>query len=83
MIHKEVPVLDSLKLLNWTAAYNNRKTALVYRKLEDRNNKLHFAKQDELGKLLELSITRDDQNFLIEKKNTENLYLLLQMRIQL
>ncbi|WP_262149042.1 aminopeptidase [Chryseobacterium foetidum] len=70
--------LNSLKLLNWIAAYNNRKTALVYRKLEDRNNKLHFAKQDELGKLLELSITKDDQNFLIEKKETENLYLPLQ-----
>lgn len=75
--------LDSLKLLNWVAAYNNRKTALVYRKLEDRNNRLHFAKQDEVGKLLEISISKDNQNFIIPKKEEENLYLLLQNPIKI
>ncbi|WP_231433763.1 MULTISPECIES: aminopeptidase [unclassified Chryseobacterium] len=73
--HKD---LESLKLLNWISAYNNRKTALVYRKLEDRNNKLHFAKKEELGKLKEITITQDGQNFILEKKDTENLYLPLQ-----
>ncbi len=38
--------LDSIKLLNWIAAYNKRGTSLVYRKLEDRDNSLHFAKPE-------------------------------------
>lgn len=54
--------LHTVKLLNWISAYNKRRTALVYRKLEDRNSDLHFAKPEQLGRLLDLSI-----------KNSENL----------
>jgi hypothetical protein len=48
--------LNTIKLLNWVAAYNRRGTSLVYRKLEDRNTDLHFAKKNELGKLLNLQV---------------------------
>ncbi|MCW3168542.1 aminopeptidase [Chryseobacterium sp. 09-1422] len=53
--HSEKP-LDSIKLLNWVAAYNKRGTSLVYRKLEDRNSSLHFAKPETLGKISDFKI---------------------------
>ncbi|SIS81476.1 hypothetical protein SAMN05421786_102302 [Chryseobacterium ureilyticum] len=90
--------LNTVKLLNWVSAYNRRGTSLVYRKLEDRNNDLHFAKNDELGKLLELNIknsenqeihvdTITDENLFIPLKNAlkpgESITLQLQYRMQL
>ena len=68
--------LNSIKLLNWIAAYNKRGTSLVYRKLEDRNNSLHFAKQEQLGKVLELNIkTTENQPVVISNTSEENLFL--------
>lgn len=68
--------LNSIKLLNWIAAYNKRGTSLVYRKLEDRNNSLHFAKQEELGKVLELNIkTKENQPIVLRDTSEENLFL--------
>ena len=68
--------LNSIKLLNWIAAYNKRGTSLVYRKLEDRNNSLHFAKQEELGKVLELNIkTKENQPIVLPDTSEENLFL--------
>lgn len=68
--------LNSIKLLNWIAAYNKRGTSLVYRKLEDRNNSLHFAKQEELGKVLELNIkTAENQIIVLPNTSEENLFL--------
>lgn len=68
--------LNSIKLLNWIAAYNKRGTSLVYRKLEDRNNSLHFAKQEELGKVLELNIkTKENQPVVLPNTSEENLFL--------
>lgn len=90
--------LQTVKLLNWVSAYNKRGTSLVYRKLEDRNNDLHFAKSDQLGKLLELNIksseneaipvnTLSDENLFIPLKNVlkpgESVTLQLQYRMQL
>ena len=90
--------LNTVKLLNWVSAYNRRGTSLVYRKLEDRNNDLHFAKNDELGKLLELNIKNSenqeipvnmitDENLFIPLKNAlkpgESITLQLQYRMQL
>jgi hypothetical protein len=70
--------LNSIKLLNWTAAYNKRGTSLVYRKLEDRNYSLHFAKKQELGKVLNLEINSTDNNpVLMNKTSEENLFLAL------
>lgn len=68
--------LHTVKLLNWVSAYNKRGTSLVYRKLEDRNNDLHFAKSNELGKLLELDI-KNSQNEVIpvSSLSDENLFL--------
>ncbi|WP_445432439.1 aminopeptidase [Chryseobacterium indoltheticum] len=68
--------LNNIKLLNWIAAYNKRGTSLVYRKLEDRNNSLHFAKQKELGKVLELNIkTKENQPVVLHNTSEENLFL--------
>jgi aryl carrier-like protein len=57
--HSEKP-LDSIKLLNWVAAYNKRGTSLVYRKLEDRNSSLHFAKPETLGKISDFKINSEN-----------------------
>lgn len=61
--------LNKIKLLNWISAYNKRGTSLVYRKLEDRNNSLHFAKQEELGKVLELNIKNSGNQLVPVKTN--------------
>ena len=75
--------LDSIKLLNWIAAYNKRGTSLVYRKLEDRDNSLHFAKPELLGKTLDLKIN-SDQDQLIGKNDLseENLFFVLNKPLQ-
>ena len=75
--------LENIKLLNWIGAYKNRKTPLVYRKLEDRNSDLHFAKAKDLGKLLELNIDQNNHSLVIEKKDQENLYVPLQKPLQM
>ncbi|WP_261511053.1 aminopeptidase [Chryseobacterium paludis] len=71
--------LKSIKLLNWVSAYQKRGTSLVYRKLEDRNNDLHFAKPEQVGKLLEINIKdSDDQTVSISKSTSEeNLFVSL------
>lgn len=69
--------LDSVKLLNWVAAYNKRGTSLAYRKLEDRNTDLHFAKQDQLGKLLQLQVKSSDYDIPVGNTSKENLFLSL------
>lgn len=75
--------LDSIKLLNWIAAYNKRGTSLVYRKLEDRDNSLHFAKPELLGKTLDLKIN-SNQYQLIGKNDLseENLFFVLNKPLQ-
>lgn len=76
-------VLDSIKLLNWVAAYNKRGTSLVYRKLEDRNNSLHFAKPEELGKLLNLKInSAENQPVSVTHLSEENLFFVLNQPLQ-
>ncbi|WP_241507652.1 gluzincin family metallopeptidase [Chryseobacterium piscium] len=75
--------LNSIKLLNWISAYNKRGTSLVYRKLEDRNNSLHFAKQEELGKVLELDIKNSaNQPVTLSNTSEENLFLSLNEALQ-
>ncbi|WP_228420423.1 aminopeptidase [Chryseobacterium sp. 5_R23647] len=75
--------LNSIKLLNWISAYNKRGTSLVYRKLEDRNNSLHFAKQEELGKVLELDIKNSaNQPVTLSNPSDENLFLSLNEALQ-
>jgi len=75
--------LDSIKLLNWISAYKKRGTSLVYRKLEDRNNSLHFAQKHELGKVLELNIKNtDNQSIPINNISDENLYVNLNESLQ-
>ncbi|SHF18952.1 hypothetical protein SAMN05443633_103202 [Chryseobacterium arachidis] len=67
--------LNTVKLLNWISAYNRRRTSLVYRKLEDRNTDLHFAKKNELGKLVSLNIKSSDQEILVNNISDENFFL--------
>ncbi|WP_228377911.1 aminopeptidase [Chryseobacterium luteum] len=68
--------LQSVKLLNWVSAYNKKGTSLVYRKLEDRNSDLHFAKTDQLGKLTDLQIKNSAQQAVaVNSTADENLFL--------
>ena len=67
--------LSTIKLLNWVSAYNKRGTSLVYRKLEDRNNDLHFAKNEELGKILNLNIKNGNQSIPVSSISDENIFL--------
>ncbi|WP_291888143.1 aminopeptidase [Chryseobacterium sp.] len=67
--------LNSIKLLNWISAYHKRGTSLVYRKLEDRNTDLHFAKDEQQGKLLNLQIKSSDLDIPVQDLSDENLFL--------
>ena len=68
--------LSTIKLLNWVSAYKRRETSLVYRKLEDRNTDLHFAKKEELGELLNLTIKDSgNQEISISDISDENFFL--------
>ncbi|MCJ8152182.1 aminopeptidase [Chryseobacterium sp. SSA4.19] len=67
--------LDTIKLLNWVSAYRKRGTSLVYRKLEDRNTDLHFAKKDELGTLIRLEVKNADEKIPFSSLSDENLRL--------
>lgn len=68
--------LNTIKLLNWVSAYNKRGTSLVYRKLEDRNNDLHFAKPEQLGKLLQFHVkSSDNQEISVNNFSDENLFV--------
>ncbi len=75
--------ISSIKLLNWVSAYHKRGTSLVYRKLEDRNTDLHFAKSEELGKLMSLSIKDSaHQEIPVSNISDENLFLPLQQPLK-
>jgi len=80
--HSDKP-LDSIKLLNWVVAYNKRGTSLVYRKLEDRNNSLHFAKPEALGKILDFKINSEkNQPVSVSNVTEENLFFVLNQPLQ-
>ncbi|STC92729.1 aminopeptidase [Chryseobacterium carnipullorum] len=68
--------LHSVKFLNWVSAYNKKGTSLVYRKLEDRSTDLHFAKPEQLGKLLDLQVQNSAQQLVpVSSISDENLFL--------
>lgn len=75
--------LHTVKLLNWISAYNRRGTSLVYRKLEDRNHDLHFAKDSQLGKLLDLTVkSSENQVIPVNTLSDENLFIPLKEVLQ-
>lgn len=63
--------LSQIKLLNLVAAYQNRYTPLLKRKLEDRKTDLYYAKKEEQGKLLNLTI---GQKAITENLESENIF---------
>ena len=67
--------LSQIKLLNWIAAYQNRNTPLVKRKLEDRKSDLFFAKPAEIGSLENLTLKIGDQIISGIDTKSENLYI--------
>lgn len=71
--------LSSIKLLNLVAAYQNRHTNLLRRKLEDRKTDLYYAKENELGQLLNLNI---NNNAITDNLNEENLYIPLEKTLK-
>ncbi|UFK98338.1 aminopeptidase [Kaistella faecalis] len=66
---------DTIKLLNWTAAYKNRNTPLAKRKLEDRKNDLHFAKAKDLGNIENLKIKIGNLDAVEPHAFSENIFL--------
>lgn len=71
--------LNQIKLLNFTAAYKNRNTPLLKRKLEDRKTNLYFAKNNELGKLVYLMANNTSHEGFLDQ---ENIYINLEKPIK-
>lgn len=75
--------LDRIKLLNWLAAYRDKGTSLVNRKLEDRNNSLHFASEKDLGKISNLTVKISENDLsTINLPSEENLFYTLDKPLQ-
>ena len=67
--------IKQIKLLNWVTAYQNRKTHLLKRKVEDRKKDLYFAKDEQLGKLESLQYSHGNNFSEVLNKNQENIYI--------
>lgn len=67
--------IRQIKLLNWVTAYQNRQTALLKRKVEDRKKELYFAKENQLGKLESLEYSFGNMSAEILGTNHENLLI--------
>jgi len=74
--------LNTIKLSNWISAYHKRGTSLAYRKLEDRNTDLHFANDEQQGKLLNLQIKSSAYEIPVQNLSDENLFLPLQQTLK-
>lgn len=67
--------INQVKLLNWIAAYQKRKTPLLKRKIEDRKSDLYFAKDNQLGQLERLSYAHNNTTSEILNTNQENIFI--------
>jgi hypothetical protein len=80
--NKTSSAISQIKLLNWISAYQNRKTPLLKRKLEDRKSDLFFSKQQELGSLEHLNLKINDQPIEGFDPSEENIYLPLAEKLK-
>ncbi|WP_312823561.1 aminopeptidase [Epilithonimonas sp.] len=67
--------INKIKLLNWVAAYQKRRTPLLKRKVEDRKKDLYFAKDNQLGKLENLKYSYGNTSSEILNKTQENIFI--------
>lgn len=67
--------ISKINLLNWIAAYKNRDTPLLQRKLEDRKSDLYFAKSEDLGSLDQLQIQINKSSWTSLSFSEENIFL--------
>ncbi len=67
--------INQIKLLNWVAAYQKRRTPLLKRKVEDRKKDLYFAKDNQLGKLESLQYSYGNTSSEILNKTQENIFI--------
>ncbi len=74
--------LNRIKLLNWVAAYQNRDTPLLQRKLEDRKSDLYFSKPDEWGSLENLKIQTEDSATVWLSTSDENIFVPLNQNLK-
>lgn len=74
--------INKVKLQNWIAAYKNRKTPLLKRKLEDRKRDLYFAKPSQLGKLDNLSYRISTQETELTDLDDENFFIPLNKELK-
>lgn len=80
--NRQDSAINEVKLLNWISAYKKRGTALYKRKIEDRNRDLHFAKPEELGKMLNLKAEISDAKTENSSIDDETVYLKLPKTLQ-
>lgn len=69
--------IDKVKLQNWVAAYQNRATPLLKRKLQDRKKELYFANADQLGQLNNLHISSPNNSKIYNQLTEEFIYFYL------
>ncbi|WP_379969336.1 aminopeptidase [Epilithonimonas sp. UC225_85] len=74
--------INQIKLLNWAAAYQKRKTPLLKRKIEDRKSDLYFAKDDQLGKLESLQYSHQNISSEILNTKQENIFIPLSQTLK-
>ena len=74
--------ISQIKLLNWVSAYQNRKTPLLKRKIEDRKSDLYFAKDDQLGKLESLQYSYNNNVSEILNTKQENIFIPLSQALE-
>ncbi|SFI07180.1 gluzincin family metallopeptidase [Halpernia frigidisoli] len=67
--------ISKIKLLNWIAAYQNSKSPLAKRKLDDRKSEIYFAKKEDLGQLTNLKILIESNSLNVSNLEEENIYL--------
>lgn len=81
-VNRSQKPLSRIKLLNWVAAYQNRNTPLLQRKLEDRKSDLYFSKPDEWGGLEYLKVQTEDSATVWLNTADENIFVPLNQNLQ-
>lgn len=74
--------VSKIKLLNWGAAYRNRNTTLLHRRLEDRKNDLYFAPEQDLAQISGTQIWLNQQLSSPIDEDAENIYIDLSEPLQ-
>lgn len=75
--------ISTIKLLNWTSAYQNKKTPLAKRKLEGGKTKFYFSKIHQLGWVSDLEIIPESEEVFYPNPHQENIYIPLSKPLEI